>query len=131
MILKRLNIFETNSSSTNSLCIGSGTYTVPEKLTIVDLEASRNFYYSTIDERFSVMVYMCYSNPIRYSKLCNLMYKHGVKEIDDSIGTLIDIGEIDDSMDELEELFDETNEEDLLQFIFNNNSILEGEDDNY
>lgn len=139
----RVNVFETNSSSTNSLVIeDTSELSIPYKLCILDLGYDgRYFDYRTADEKFTVMAYLC-DSASEFFGLCYKMYDAGVQEIvlpnPDSFKYLrdtkdisISCGEIDDSMCELQSLLDDENVEELKHFIFDNDSYISGEDDNY
>lgn len=143
MKLIRYNIFETNSSSTNSLWIGnSNNIHIPEKLTLIDLDwVGRDFCYTTVEERFAVLASLCYETR-KFLSLCYKIYEMGVKEIilpnpenfpylGENKEPELGRGETDDCQEELEELFEPGHEEDLKHFIFDNDTILEGRDDNY
>lgn len=139
----REGVFETNSSSTNTLVIDSDSnIIIPEKLYVCDNDwCGRNFEYTTPSEKFTVMVRVCYDKE-ELLGLCYKMYKAGVKEIvlpnpstftglTDTKNIGIHCGEIDDSEGELRSLLEDENEQELVAFIFGSNSFIEGEDDNF
>lgn len=142
MKLIRGEVFETNSSSTNTLVIDSDKITIPKKLYICDNDwCGRDFEYTTSDEKFTVMARVC-DGLGEFLALCYKMYKAGVEEIvlpnpntftglRDTKYIGICCGEIDDSEEELKVLLLDECEDDLIAFIFGDNSFIEGEDDNY
>lgn len=143
MKLIRAGVFETNSSSTNSLWIGDGSkLNVPDKLYIVDFVwCGRDFDYKTADERFTALVTVC-SSIDEFLALCYKVYSFGVKEIvlpnKDTFGNIsnfsnfyLSCGEIDDSREELQCLLLDENTNDLMNYLFDEESELSGEDDNF
>lgn len=137
----RDSVFETNSSSTNSLFIEpwDDSLQIPEKLSYVELEMGRNFEHKGFDERFTVLLSLCNSADDVF-KLCYKCYKFGVKEIvlpnpnnyydwGGRENIYVSAGEIDDSEEMLRECFED---EDLLKgWLFNPDSEVSGEDDNF
>lgn len=137
----RKNIFETNSSSTNTLFIEpwNDDLIIPEKLSYVELETGRYFEHKGCDARFTVLLSLCNSADDVF-KLCYKCYKFGVKEIvlpnpsnyicwGNENNIYVSAGEIDDSESELRECFED--DELLKGWLFNPNSEVSGEDDNY
>lgn len=137
MIKIRHNIFETNSSSTNSLVLGTEQlyYNKPEKLRVLNLNwDSRDFDYTQPDEKFTVLVSLC-DNLSELYRLCYKIYQLGIKEIvlphpstfkDDP--SYVTVGEIDESKEELRDIMNDTNKLELFLF---GNSYIHGEDNNY
>lgn len=143
MKIIRFNIFETNSSSTNTLCIGqSPNVPIPYRLTLIDIGwEGRDFSYGTAEERFSVIASLC-NDTRQFLGLCYKLYEMGVKEIvlpnpttfkhiNDKKEPDLGRGEVDESEDELMSLIEPGNEEELKHFIFDDCTVLEGRDDNY
>ena len=138
----RNNIFETNSSSTNSLNLAppsSQSYYIPEKLEILDLYGGRDFELSTPNEKFSCLAYVCDDISDFYG-LCYRLYEMGVKEIVlphpnnfkypwNRSRIVPRVGEIDDSYEEIKDIL--TDDDKIKRWIFDGRSYVEGHDDNY
>lgn len=140
MLKIRNDVFETNSSSTNSLCISSTNIKIPKKITVIDNSwGGRNFEIESVDEKFTLMVSLCQTAD-ELLALCYKMYKFGVEVIElpnpkefyldekDDYLFVSSGGEIEDP-EELRELLKD--EENLKAFIFGEYSYISGEDDNY
>ena len=137
----RYKIYETNSSSSNCLILGDklDEYKIPDKLQIVDFWGGRDFEYSSPDERFTVLASMCEMS--EFLALCYKLYKFGVKEIimpRDNFtlygdnDTYIYIGNAEINESEREEIYSYLKDDELLKrWLFNNESEISGEDDNY
>lgn len=137
----RKNVFETNSSSTNSLCISLTNIKIPKKITVIDNSwgGGRNFEIESVDEKFTLMVSLCQTAD-ELLALCYKMYKFGVEVIElpspkefyldekDDYLFVSSGGEIEDP-EELRELLKD--EENLKAFIFGEYSYISGEDNNY
>lgn len=137
----RDGVFETNSSSSNSLSIEPWRdgLVVPERLSYVELEMGRTFEHKGYNERFTVLLSLCGSADDVF-KLCYKCYQFGVKEIvlpnpdnytcyGNSDYIHVSAGEIDDSEYELRECLKD--DELLKGWLFNPDSEVSGQDDNY
>lgn len=140
MKLIREQIFETNSSSTNSFCLAEAkdNYIIPEKLTILDLYGGRDFKLSTVDQKFTCLAYIC--DIEEFFGLCYRLYEMGVKEIvlphpdhfkylRDKELIFINVGEIDDSYEDVCEILKD--DEKIKRWLFDNNSYLSGHDNDF
>ena len=138
--LHRVGVFETNSSSTNTLVLGGKLedYIIPEILEAVDCGAGRDFNHETVNEKFTCLLKACSTSEEVFG-LCYKLYEIGVKEIilprpnsydpPYKDGTLyISTGEIYDSCDELMEIA--RDKEKLKAWLFNPESEIYGLDDN-
>lgn len=140
MKLTRYNIFETNSSSTNCLTIGDKleSYYIPETVTLLDLYGGRDFEYSDVDSRFTILASMCELDEFLF--LCYKLYEFGVKniilpkpkEFSEPWGRSISIGNWEVNESERKDIKDTLeNDEDLKAWLFNPESEITGEDNNF
>lgn len=136
----RNNIFETNSSSTNCLVFGENRdeYYIPEKISIIPLYGGRDFCYSDIDSKFTILASCCLEIS-EFLYLCYKMYEFGVKEIIlpkpetfTAYNDRIDIGNWEISVENRNEIANVLKDDILLKnWLFNPESEISGEDDNY
>lgn len=136
---QRLNIFETNSSSTNCLILGDvqDNYNIPETLSLYDLCDGRDFEYRDPDSRFSVLASLCDRTP-DFLYLCYKVQEFGVKNImfnnirPYSDCTEINICNWEIDYEECQEILSYLNDDNLLKaWLFSPESEISGEDDNY
>lgn len=140
MRIIRNKTFETNSSSSHSLTLGSplSEYQIPKKMMICDLEGGRTFEYSTVDERFSILASRLEIDEFFY--LCHKLYQFGVEEIvlpnkktfpyaDDFYDFSISNWDIDPEW--YDEMHSYLKNDDLLKrWLFSPDSEISGEDNN-
>lgn len=140
MKLVRNNIFETNSSSTNSLDIDKkATLVVPESIRLVEIGGSRDFDFNDPDSKFSILTYFC-EDVEEFLYLCYKVYSFGVKNIilfnPETHKNSIERNYTDwfwcdmyDSKEELRECFED---DDLLKhWLFSFDSYISGHDNEY
>ena len=139
MKLIRNNIFETNSSSTNSLTLDmDASLIIPDTIKMVEVGGSRDFDFNDTDSKFSILAYYCNSLE-EFLYLCYKVYSFGVKNIelfkpethseispDYKDWFWCDMG---DSEDELVSFIND--EESLKHWLFSPDSSISGSDDEY
>lgn len=80
----RNGVFETNSSSTHSITIikksENQEYNIPEVLEVCDIEDGRDFEYSSVEEKFTILVVMA-DSVNRLEEVLKLLNKIGVKKL--------------------------------------------------
>lgn len=144
MINIRQGVFETNSSSSHTITIGDELpkhLKIPERLEVCMIDEGRDFYYNSIEEKFTFIVVLA-EQAHRLDDLLKMLTEIGVKE---KILTKCDgssllwngcgIGanslcEIDtgDTVDYVNEILESTDS--LKKWLFSPDSYASGEDDN-
>lgn len=135
---QRLNVFETNSSSTNCLILGSleHNYIIPEIIYLIDLNDGRDFVYNDVHSKFSVLASVC-DRTAEFLYLCYKVQSFGVKEIsfirlEAPYGPEINIGNWEIDYEERQEIRSYLDDDELLKaWLFHPESEISGEDDNY
>lgn len=140
MKLVRNNIFETNSSSTNSLDIDmDAALIIPETIHMVAIGGSRDFEFNDVDSKFSILVYFC-RDLSEFFNLCYKIQSFGVKNIvlfnPKTLPNASDLNyggwfwcDMSDSEDELRLCFEDNNM--LKHWLFSPDSYISGRDNEY
>lgn len=140
MRLIRSSIFETNSSSTNSLDIDmDATLIIPESLKLVEIGGSRDFEFNDSDSKFSILAHFC-RDLDEFLYLCYKVQSFGVKNIilfnSETLSNPSDLNyggwfwcDMSDSEDELRLCFED--DDVLKHWLFSSDSYISGCDDEY